>query len=140
MQLAQARATYRLGYRWDVVGEARWVGSKDYSETGFAVEGGYYPLPDLRVSAGYSAGASDRDFGEDRSAGGFYVGVTAKLSGLLDGFGTQPNAPLQQRESAIEVSNVEVLEEEAVPAASSESAPLIEEQSEPLDYSEATEL
>ena len=140
VQLAQARATYRLGYRWDVVGEARWVGSKDYSETGFAVEGGYYPLPDLRVSAGYSAGASDRDFGEDRSAGGFYVGVTAKLSGLLDGFGTQPNAPLQQRESAIEVSNVEVLEEEAVPAASSESAPLIEEQSEPLDYSEATEL
>ncbi len=73
-------------------------------------------------------GASDRDFGEDRSAGGFYVGVTAKLSGLLDGFGTQPNAPLQQRESAIEVSNVEVLEEDAVPAADSENAPLIEEQ------------
>ena len=102
VQLAQLRATYRLGYRWDVVGETRWLGGGGYSETGFSVEAGYYPLPDLRLSAGYSAGsAHDRDFGEDRSAGGFYLGVTAKLSGLLNGFGTQPSAPYQQRESVI---------------------------------------
>lgn len=126
VQLAQARATYRLGYRWDAVGEARWVGSRDFSETGFAVEAGYYPLPDLRVSAGYSAGATDRDFGEDRNAGGFYVGVTAKLGGLLKGFGTQPNAPQQQRESVVEVSDVELVEGSTA--------------SDGTDYSSATEL
>jgi len=103
VQLAQARATYRLGYRWDVVGEARWVGSNDYSETGYALEAGYYPLPDLRMSAGYSGGANDSDFGNNRSAGGFYVGVTAKLGGLFSGFGTQPIAPAQEQESVIEV-------------------------------------
>ncbi len=102
IQLAQMRATYRLGYRWDVVGEARWLGGGGFGETGFSVEGGYYPLPDLRLSAGYSAGAAyDRDFGEDRSAGGFYLGATAKLSGLLNGFGTQPRDPQQQRESFV---------------------------------------
>ena len=103
-QLAQARATYRLGYRWDAVGEARWIGGGGFSETGYSVEGGYYPLPDLRVSAGYSGGATDTDFGENRNSGGFYVGITAKLGGLLNGFGTQPIAPYQQRESAVEVS------------------------------------
>ncbi|MEL6853782.1 MAG: TonB-dependent receptor [Cyanobacteria bacterium J06607_13] len=105
VQLAQARATYRLGYRWDMVGEARWLGGSGYNETGFSVEAGYYPLPDLRISAGYSGGATDYDFGENRSAGGFYIGATAKLSGLLNGFGTQPAAPIQQRESIVEVSH-----------------------------------
>ncbi len=109
VQLAQTRATYRLGYQWDVVGEARWLGGGGYSETGFAVETGYYPLPDLRVSAGYSAGAAnDRDFGSDRSAGGFYFGITAKLSGLLNGFGSQPTAPYQQVPSSIAPSVTEV--------------------------------
>ena len=103
-QLAQARATYRLGYRWDVVGEARWISGGNFSETGYSVESGFYPLPDLRVSAGYSGGATDTDFGENRSAGGFYFGITAKLSGLLNGFGTQPSDPYQQAESVIEVS------------------------------------
>ena len=112
VQLAQARATYRLGYRWDVVGEARWLGGSGYDEVGYSVEAGYYPLPDLRLSAGYSGGAADRDFGENRNSGGFYVGATAKLSGLLNGFGTQPrggfgtqpNDPQQQTESVLEVS------------------------------------
>lgn len=109
VQLAQARATYRLGYKWDVVGEARWLGGDGYSETGFAIETGYYPLPDLRVSAGYSAGAAnDRDFGNNRSAGGFYFGITAKLSGLLNGFGSQPTAPYQQVPSSIAPSVTEV--------------------------------
>ena len=77
-QLAQARATYRLGYRWDTVGELRWLGGGGYSETGFSVEAGYYPLPDLRISAGYSGGANDSDFGENRSNGGFYFGGDCK--------------------------------------------------------------
>ncbi|MEO0515945.1 MAG: TonB-dependent receptor [Cyanobacteria bacterium P01_A01_bin.116] len=105
VQLAQMRATYRLAYKWDVVGEARWLGGNGFNETGYSIEGGYYPLPDLRLSAGYSGGAADRDFGENRDSGGFYIGATAKLSGLLNGFGTQPNAPSQQAESAIEVSH-----------------------------------
>ena len=103
VQLAQARATYRLGYRWDVVGEARWIGGSGYSETGYALEAGYYPLPDLRLSAGYSGGATDVDFGNNRSAGGFYLGATAKLGGLFSDFGTQPIAPPQAQESVLEV-------------------------------------
>ncbi|MGC1529035.1 MAG: TonB-dependent receptor [Phormidesmis sp.] len=103
VQLAQARATYRLGYRWDVVGEARWIGGSGYSETGYALEAGYYPLPDLRLSAGYSGGATDVDFGNNRSAGGFYLGATAKLGGLFGDFGTQPIAPPQAQESVLEV-------------------------------------
>ncbi|MEL6553831.1 MAG: TonB-dependent receptor [Cyanobacteria bacterium J06621_11] len=105
VQLAQARATYRLGYRWDLVGEARWIAGGDYSETGYVLEAGYYPLPDLRLSAGYSGGATDSDFDNDRSAGGFYVGVSAKLGGLFSGFGTQPLNPRQGQESVIEVRN-----------------------------------
>ena len=105
VQLAQARATYRLAYSWDVVGEARWIGGDNYNEVGYAVEAGYYPLPDLRLSAGYSGGAVDSDFSNSRSAGGFYVGVTAKLSNLFDGFGTQPMAPRQSQESVIEVDS-----------------------------------
>ncbi|MEO1635211.1 MAG: TonB-dependent receptor, partial [Cyanobacteria bacterium J06631_9] len=104
VQLAQARATYRLGYQWDVVGEARWLGGSGFNETGFSVEAGYYPTPDLRLSAGYSGGATDYDFGENRSAGGFYIGATAKLGGLFSGFGTRPNAPVQQQEAVVSVS------------------------------------
>ncbi|MEM6448846.1 MAG: hypothetical protein AAF703_00880 [Cyanobacteria bacterium P01_D01_bin.105] len=110
VQLAQARATYRLGYRWDMVGEARWIGGSGFSETGYSVEGGYYPLPDLRLAAGYSGGATDNDFGENRSTGGFYIGLTAKLSGLLNGFGTQPRAPYQQQESVIDPETGEVIQ------------------------------
>ena len=129
-QLAQARATYRLGYRWDVVGEARWIGGSGFNETGYSVEGGYYPLPDLRISAGYSGGAVDTDFGDNRSTGGFYVGMTAKLSGLLSGFGTQPRAPYQQTESAVTVS------QEASPFGEAIAIP--EKPTE--DYPAATEL
>ncbi len=112
VQLAQARATYRLAYRWDVVGEARWLAGSGFNETGYALEAGYYPLPDLRLSAGYSGGAVDRDFGDDRSSGGFYLGVSAKLGGLFSDFGSQPSDPQQQTESV-----VQVLDESTVPAA-----------------------
>ncbi len=102
--LAQARATYRFGYKWDIAGEARWINqpSSDYSETGFVAELGYYLTPNLRLAAGYSFGrASDRDFNGYRSAGGPYLGLTIKLNELFDGFGLQKVAPPQQQESQV---------------------------------------
>lgn len=98
VSLAQLRATYRLGYRWDVVGEARWINqpSTGYSETGFAIEAGYYMNPNLRLSAGYSFGeARDRDFSGNRSASGPYLGLTLKLDNALFqdfGFGDSSEA------------------------------------------------
>ncbi|MEO0866904.1 MAG: TonB-dependent receptor [Cyanobacteria bacterium J06642_11] len=104
LHLAQLRATYRLGYSWDISGEARWFGGLgDYSELGYALEAGYYPTPDLRLYGGYSGGgAYDNDFGVNRSASGFYLGVSAKINSLFDGFGLQNVAPEQQRESSVE--------------------------------------
>ena len=107
LHLAQMRATYRLGYSWDVSAEARWFGGLgDYSELGYALEAGYYATPDLRIYGGYSGGgAYDDDFGVNRSASGFYLGVSAKINSLFDGFGLQDVAPSQQRESASETEN-----------------------------------
>jgi hypothetical protein len=102
VNLAQVRATYRLGYSWDLVGEARWIGQSNYSETGFVLETGYYLTPNLRLSAGYVFGqVDDRDFSGTRSAGGAYLGITVKLNELFDGFGQQKIAPRQQQESAM---------------------------------------
>jgi hypothetical protein len=96
VNLAQLRATYRLGYKMDVVGEARWIGQSDYSETGFVVEAGYYLSPNLRLAAGYAFGnIDDRDFSGTRSAGGPYLGLTLKLNELFDGFGQQKTPPLR---------------------------------------------
>ena len=98
--IGQARATYRLGYKWDLVGEARWINQPGtgYSETGLVAELGYYLTPNLRLSAGYMFGrVGDRDFdGNSRSAGGPYLGVTVKLNELFHGFGQQRIAPPQQ--------------------------------------------
>ena len=90
VSLAQLRATYRLGYNWDLVGEARWINqpSANYSELGFLLEAGYYITPGLRLAGGYAFGQiSDRDFSGSRSAGGPYLGLTVKLSDLFDSFG-----------------------------------------------------
>jgi hypothetical protein len=85
------------------VGEARWIGQSDHSETGFVIEAGYYLTPNLRVSAGYSFGdVDDRDLSGSRSAGGPYVGLTVKLNELFDGFGLQKVAPRQQQESTVQ--------------------------------------
>ncbi|MGB8700694.1 MAG: hypothetical protein WCD18_14860 [Thermosynechococcaceae cyanobacterium] len=87
--LGQLRATYRLGYRWDVMGEGRIIntlstGSQEY---GASAELGYYVTPNLRLAAGYAWGSvSDRDFNNSRSAGGPYLGVTVKLDELFSGF------------------------------------------------------
>ncbi|MGJ5672310.1 MAG: TonB-dependent receptor [Nostochopsis sp.] len=100
VNLGQLRATYRLGYSIDLVGEARLISQSDYTETGFVVEAGYYLTPNLRLSAGYSFGkVDDRDFSGTRSAGGLYVGLTMKLNELFDGFGLQKIPPRQQQES-----------------------------------------
>jgi len=94
INLAQLRATYRLGYKMDLVGEARWIGQSNYSETGFVVETGYYLSPNLRLAAGYAFGkVDDRDFSGVRSAGGPYLGLTLKLNELFDGFGQQTIPP-----------------------------------------------
>ncbi|MBD2003003.1 MULTISPECIES: hypothetical protein [Cyanophyceae] len=103
--LTQMRVTYRLGYRWDVAGEGRWIGQPDvnFNETGFAVEAGYYVTPDLRASLGYSFGSvDDRDFSGYRSDGGIYFGLTLKVNELFGGFGRQKVAPPQQQESLVQ--------------------------------------
>ncbi|RUR78749.1 TonB-dependent receptor [Chlorogloeopsis fritschii PCC 9212] len=100
--LGQLRATYRLGYSWDLVGEARIINQSNYTETGFVLEAGYYLNPNLRLAVGYAFGkVDDRDFSGTRSAGGLYLGLTLKLNELFDGFGQQKVAPPQQQESAV---------------------------------------
>jgi hypothetical protein len=102
VNLGQLRATYRLGYSWDLVGEARVIAQPNYTETGFVVEAGYYVSPNLRLAAGYAFGkVDDRDFSGTRSAGGMYLGLTLKLNELFDGFGLQKPVPPQQQESLI---------------------------------------
>jgi len=90
--LAQARATYRFDYNWDLVGEVRWINQANsgFNETGFVLEAGYYLTPNLRLAAGYSFGrVGDRDFNGTRSAGGLYLGLTVKVNELFNGFGLQ---------------------------------------------------
>ncbi|HEY9613452.1 hypothetical protein [Allocoleopsis sp.] len=100
--LTQLRAAYRLNYRMDLAVEGRWIGQNapSYSETGVAVETGYYLTPDLRIALGYSfGGVDDRDFTGYRSKGGIYFGVTFKVNELFGGFGRQRVVPRQQQES-----------------------------------------
>ncbi|MBV6628221.1 MAG: hypothetical protein KI793_35765, partial [Rivularia sp. (in: Bacteria)] len=98
--LGQLRATYRLGYSWDLVGEARVISQSDYTETGFVVEAGYYITPNLRMAAGYAFGEiDDRDFDGSRSASGPYLGVTMKLNQLFSGFGLQKRIPRKKIEA-----------------------------------------
>ena len=100
--LTQLRATYRLGYNVELVGEARLLNqpTAGYSETGLVGEVGYYLTPNLRLAAGYSTGAVniDRDFSGSRSVGGLYAGITVKLNELFDGFGLQKTPSRQQQE------------------------------------------
>ncbi|MGG6294635.1 TonB-dependent receptor [Leptolyngbya sp. AN02str] len=102
--LGQGRVAYRLGYQWDIAGEARWIGQSEtgFDEVGFATEVGYYATPDLRVGLGYSFGrANDTDFG-DRSEGGLYLNISFKVNELFGGFGRQRIAPPQQQESIVQ--------------------------------------
>ena len=101
--LAQLRATYRLGNSMDLVGEARWINqSSNYTETGLVAEVGYYLTPNMRLAAGYTLGnVDDRDFSGSRSAGGPYLALTFKINELFNGFGLQKVTPLQQQESKV---------------------------------------
>ncbi len=106
VNLAQMRATYRLGYKWDLTGEARFITQPNYSETGFLAEIGYYLSPDLRLAAGYAFGkVNDRDFTGTRSAGGPYIGFTLKLNQLLDGFGLQKPLPSAPHNSTVQAKS-----------------------------------
>ncbi|MEO1394853.1 MAG: TonB-dependent receptor [Cyanobacteria bacterium J06634_5] len=112
IHLAQMRTTYRLGYRWDLAGEIRYVSqpSINFDETAFAVETGYYITPDLRMGVGYSFGAAnDRSFQGSgyRDDDGFYVGATFKVNELFNGFGLQDPAPVQQTESLVSDDEVD---------------------------------
>jgi hypothetical protein len=103
VHLGQARITYRLGFRTDLAVEGRLIAlpSGNFTETGIAVEGGYYLTPDLRVGLGYSFGSvDDRDFSGYRSEGGFYLNFGLKINELFGGFGRQRPVPKQQEESA----------------------------------------
>jgi hypothetical protein len=87
--LGQFRATYRISYRFDVMGEARILKSISSSSTeiGATAEVGYYLTPNLRLAAGYAFGSvSGSDFENSRSASGPYLGITVKLDELFKGF------------------------------------------------------
>lgn len=107
--LAQARATYRFDYNWDLVGEVRWINQANsgFNETGFVLEAGYYLTPNLRLAAGYSYGRiGDRDFDGSRSSGGLYLGLTVKVNELFNGFGLQKTSqrPTSQTKTTPTVS------------------------------------
>jgi hypothetical protein len=108
VNLGQLRATYRLGYSWDLVGEARLISQSSYTETGFVVETGYYLTPNLRLAAGYVFGrVDDRDFSGTRSAGGPYLGLTVKLDELFEGFGRQKPVPRQEQASTTSANKLQ---------------------------------
>lgn len=114
VNLAQLRASYKLGYRNDLAVEGRWIGQTsnndgNFNEYGIAVETGYYLTPDLRLGVGYAFGSvDDRDFSGFRSQGGLYMNISLKLNELLGGFGLQRPVPRQQQESVVQpVSQVE---------------------------------
>lgn len=107
--LGQLRATYRFAYQWDISGEGRFISqpSANYHENGLAIELGYYPLSDLRLSAGYSFGdANDRDLTGYRSQSGPYFGVTVKLNGIFDAFG-QPKFKPSRSQAKEQLANPE---------------------------------
>ncbi|NJK34668.1 MAG: hypothetical protein HC919_06765 [Oscillatoriales cyanobacterium SM2_2_1] len=102
VNLTQLRATYRLGYEFDLTGEVRFINqpTAGFSELGWVAELGYYLSPNLRLAVGYSSGSvnADRDFSGTRSAGGLYAGVTLKLDELFGNFGLQNIPPRRQQE------------------------------------------
>ncbi len=105
LSIGQLRATYRLGYSWDLVADGRVITqpNQGYTETGLALEAGYYLTPNLRLSGGYGLGRVDDPTisGGNRAANGAYVGFTVKVNELFNGFGLQKVTPPQQQESAL---------------------------------------
>lgn len=125
IHLAQGRVAYRLGYRWDVAGDVRWIGQTDsgFNETGLALELGYYVTPDLRLGVGYSFGAVDDDgFEGYRSDGGPYLAVNLKVNELLQRFGAPDISPEQLQETAVEADAGAADEDETNVSAEAEPA------------------
>jgi hypothetical protein len=94
--LAQARATYRVGRRWDATAELRWISQAvtQYGALGEVAEAGYAFGDDLRGAIGYSFGrANDTTFYGSNGHGGVYFDITARVHELWRGFGLQ-QAPL----------------------------------------------
>ncbi|NEQ43582.1 MAG: TonB-dependent receptor [Leptolyngbya sp. SIOISBB] len=109
IHLMQFRTSYQFAYRWDVLGEVRYITQPEasFNEVGTSIELGYYLTPDLRLGVGYSFGSVDNDgFGGGyRSASGPYFGVQLKVNELLNGFGIQPDVvPPQQEESLVDTA------------------------------------
>lgn len=102
VNLGQLRATYRLGYSMDLVGEARVINQSQYTETGVVLEAGYYLTPNLRLAAGYTVGkVEDRDFSGTRSGSGPHIGLTIKVNELFNGFGLQRIPPPQPQKAMV---------------------------------------
>ncbi|MEM6518035.1 MAG: TonB-dependent receptor [Cyanobacteria bacterium P01_C01_bin.70] len=109
IHLMQFRTSYQFAYRWDVLGEVRYITQPEanFNEIGTSIELGYYLTPDLRIGVGYSFGSVDNNgFGGGfRSASGPYLGVQLKVNELLNGFGIQPEVvPPQQEESLVDTA------------------------------------
>jgi len=94
--LAQARATYRVGRRWDTTFELRWISQNvtSYGAIGEVAEVGYAFGDDLRGAVGWSFGqTNDPAFFGSNGRGGIYFDITARIHELWPGFGLQ-KAPL----------------------------------------------
>ena len=94
--LAQARATYRVGRRWDTTAELRWISQavSQYGALGEVFEVGYAFGDDVRGAVGYSFGHTfDTGFYGSNGRGGIYFDVTARIHELWPAFGLQ-KAPL----------------------------------------------
>ena len=100
IHLAQLRAVYRFGYKWDMAMEARRTTQTGvrYSDKALSIEGGYFLTPNLRLALGYSFGnVKDMEFTGSRSSSGIYVGATFKVNELMRGFGRQkPSAAVTE--------------------------------------------
>lgn len=95
--LAQLRAQQRIGSRFDLAGETRWLmqPSSFTRRTSYGAEMGFWPMPDLRFGLGYNfTSAAEPNgvmmFGNRSYRRGFYFTISTKLSSLFDLFGTSP--------------------------------------------------
>ena len=98
--LAQGRAVYRLGARFDVAGEMRLLAQPVTltRRTSFGVELGFWALPDLRLGGGYNFTGVYEPAGSLVNNGrrGFYFTLSSKLSNLFDLFGSSNSGDASQ--------------------------------------------
>lgn len=93
--LTQGRMQYRFAPQFDLAAELRALSqaSSGTAKKSYAGELGYWPLPDLRLGAGYNFMSATEPSGSLPGAtrGGFYFNVSTKLSNLFNLFGTSRN-------------------------------------------------